>query len=77
LNLGDIALDGSKIKANASKHSAMSYGHIKKLEDQLKGEVKKLMELAEEADNGKIPDGMHLPDEIARREDRIKAIAEA
>lgn len=77
LNLGNIALDGSKIKANASKHSAMSYGHIKKLEEQLENEVKKLMELAEAADNEKIPDGMNLPDEIARREDRIKAIAGA
>ena len=77
LNLGNIALDGSKIKANASKHSAMSYGHIKKLEEQLEGEVKKLMELAEAADNEKIPDGMNLPDEIARRCDRVKAIGEA
>jgi len=77
LNLGNIALDGSKIKANASKHSAMSYGHIKKLEEQLEGEVKKLMALAEAADNEKIPDGMNLPDEIARREDRLKAIAAA
>jgi transposase len=77
LNLGNIALDGSKIKANASKHSAMSYGHIQKLEEQLEEEVKKLMELAEAADNEKIPDGMNLPDEIARREDRINAISEA
>lgn len=77
LNLGNIALDGSKIKANASKHSAMSYGHIKKLEDQLKEEVKKLMELAEAADNEKMPGGMNLPDEIARREDRLEAIAAA
>ena len=77
LNLGNIALDGSKLKANASRHSALSYGHIKKLEEQLKGEVEKLMKLAEAADNEKIPDGMNLPDEIARREDRIKAIAEA
>lgn len=77
LNLGNIALDGSKIKANASKHSAMSYGHIKKLEEQLKGEVNRLMALAEAADNEKIPDVMNLPDEIARREDRLKAIATA
>lgn len=77
LKLGNIALDGSKIKANASKHSALSYGHIKQLEAQLQGEVKKLMELAEAADNQKIPDGMNLPEEIARREDRLKAIAEA
>lgn len=77
LNLGNIALDGSKIKANASKHSALSYGHIKKLEEQLQEEVKKLMELAAAADNEKIPDGMNLPAEIARREDRIRAIAKA
>ncbi len=77
LNLGNIALDGSKIKANASRHSALSYGHIKKLEEQLQGEVKKLMALADAADNEKIPEGINLPEEIARREDRLKAIAEA
>jgi len=77
LRLGNIALDGSKIKANASKHSALSYGYIKKLEEQLKGEVRKLMALAEAADNEQIPDGIHLPDEIARREDRLRAIATA
>ena len=77
LKLGNIALDGSKIKANASRHSALSYGHIKKLEEQLQGEVRKLMELAEAADNEKIPDGMNLPEEITRREDRLKAMAVA
>lgn len=74
-NLGNIALDGSKFKANASKHSAMSYGHIKKLEEQLKEEVKKLMALAEAADNEKIPDGTNLPGEITRREVHLEAIA--
>lgn len=77
LKLGNIALDGSKIKANASKHSDLSYGHIKQLEAQLQGEVAKLMELAEAADSQKIPDGMNLPEEITRRKDRLKAIAEA
>jgi len=77
LHLGNIALDGSKLKANASKHSALSYGHIRKLEEQLTDEVKQLMELAEAADNEKIPDGINLPEEIARREDRLKAIAAA
>jgi len=75
--LGNIALDGSKIKANASRHSALSYGHIKKLEEQLQGEVRNLMELAEAADNETIPDGMNLPEEITRRADRLKAIATA
>ena len=77
LKLGNIALDGSTLNANASRHSALSYGHIKKLEEQLQGEVRKLMELAEAADNETIPDGMNLPEEITRREDRLKAIAVA
>ena len=77
LHLGNIALDGSKLKANASRHSALSYGHIRKLEAQLTGEVKRLMALAEAADNEKLPDGVDLPEEIARREDRLLAIAAA
>ena len=77
LQRGNIALDGSKLRANASKHSALSDGHIKKLDAPLHGEVKKLMALAEAADNEKIPDGINLPAEIARREDRRKAIATA
>ena len=51
----------------------MSYGYIKKLEAQLQGDVKKLMALAEAADNEKIPEGINLPAEIARREDRLTA----
>lgn len=77
LQRGNIALDGSALKANASKHSALSDGHIKKLEALLQGEVKQLMALAEAADNEKIPAGITLPAEIARREDRLKAIATA
>jgi len=77
LKLGNIALDGTKLHANASKHSALSYGHIKQLEVQLQAEVKKLMALAEAADNEKIPEGLNLPDEIKRREDRLQAIGQA
>jgi transposase len=77
LKLGNIALDGTKIKANASKHSALSYGHIQKQETQLKAEIAKLMALAEAADNQIIPDGMDIPAELARREDRLNAIAMA
>ena len=73
LKLGNIALDGSKIKANASRHSALSYGHIKKLEQQLKEEVAKLLALAEAADNERIPGGINLPEEIARREHWLQA----
>jgi transposase len=77
LKLGNIALDGTKIKANASKHSALSYGHSQKLEQQLREEVARLLSLAEAADNEAVPDGMSLPEEIIRREDRLSAIAAA
>jgi len=50
LKLGTVALDGTKVHANASRHSALSYGHAKKIEKQLKKEVKQLLRLAEQAD---------------------------
>lgn len=74
---GTVSLDGSKIHANASRHSALSYGHIEKIEVQLKEEVQKLLALGEAADQSLVPDGMSLPDEIQRREDRLTAIAAA
>ena len=77
VKLGNIALDGTKVKANASPHSALSYGHSQRLEQQLKEEVGKLLALAEAADNDAIPDGMDLPAEIALRSDRLEAIAAA
>jgi transposase len=77
LKLGTVALDGTKIHANASRHSALSYGHAKKLEKQLKREVQQLMKLAEQADAVDIPDGMSIPEELERREARLAAIAEA
>jgi transposase len=70
-----VAVDGTKIHANASRHSAMSYAHAEKIEAQIKDEVLKLMELAKKAEN--IPEGMVVPDEIKRREDRLASIAEA
>ena len=76
LKLGKISLDGSKIQANASKHSALSWGHATELEEQLKAEVAKLMALAETAD-AEVPERMDIPSELKRREDRLKAIAEA
>ena len=74
---GTVSLDGTKIHANASKHSALSYGHAEKIEAQLKAEVQEMVELAEAADQRSIPDGVSLPDEITRREDRLAAIAKA
>jgi len=77
LKLGTVALDGTKVHANASRHSALSYGHAKKLEKQLKREVKQLLRLAEQADAADVPDGMSIPEELERREQRLMAIAEA
>lgn len=77
LKLGTVALDGTKIHANASRHSALSYGHAQKLEKRLKREVQQLLKFAEAADAANIPDGMSIPEELERREARLAAIAEA
>ena len=77
LKLGTVCLDGTKIHANASRHSALSHGHIVKLEAQLKQEVLELLALAEAADTANIPDGMRLPKELKLREDRLAAMATA
>jgi transposase len=77
LKMGTVGLDGTKVHANASRHSALSYGHAKKIEKQLKKEVKQLLKLAERADAADIPDGMSIPQELERRELRLAAIAEA
>ena len=77
LKLGNISIDGTKIKANASKHKALSWEYANKLEKRLKAEVNELMEKAEQTDQADIADGMNIPDEIARREDKLEVIAEA
>lgn len=77
LKLGHIALDGTKIGANASKHKALSWAHANKIEAQLRQEVQTLLALAEKSDRAAKPDGMDVPAEIARREDRLSAIAQA
>ncbi|HKS87875.1 MAG TPA: IS1182 family transposase [Stellaceae bacterium] len=77
LKLGTVALDGTKIHANASRHNALSYEHAGKIEAQLKGEVAELLALAAAADQAEVPDGMSIPQELARREDRVARLAEA
>ena len=77
LKLGTVGLDGTKIHANASKHSALSYEHACKIEAQLKAEVAELLAKAEAADQADVLDGMSIPEELARREERLKKIAEA
>jgi hypothetical protein len=77
LKLGSVSLDGSKIKANVSKHKALNYGHACKLEAQIKAEVAELLKKAEAADRADIPDGMNIPEELELREKRLAAIAAA
>ena len=82
LRLGAVSLDGSKIQGNASKHKAMSWGHANKLEEQLHGEVQRLLELAERADS-EAPEQqqqqveLDIPAELQRRQERLAAIQEA
>jgi transposase len=83
VKLGHVAIDGSKLQANASKHKAMSYDRMEEKEKQLQGEVEKLLAQAAETDAaedkqyGKGNRGNELTGELARREGRLKKIAEA
>jgi hypothetical protein len=77
LQLGTVGLDGTKVHANASRHSALSYARAGKIEAQLKAEVSELMAKAEAADRADLPDGLSIPDELARREARLQKLAEA
>jgi transposase len=77
LKLGTVSLDGTKIKANASKHKALSWAHANKLEEQLNTEVEELLRKAEDADNTPLPEEMDVPAELARRKQRLSTIAQA
>jgi transposase len=71
-----VAIDGTKILANASKHSAMSHGHLEKQMDLAEEQIAQLMAKAEDADSTPLEDGLSIPDEIKRREDRIVKLKE-
>lgn len=77
LKLGTVALDGTKIHANASRHSALSHDHASKLEAQLKQEVAELLALAEACDRADAPDGLSIPEELAIRQERLARIQDA
>jgi transposase len=83
VKLGRVAVDGTKIKANASKHKAMSYGRMVEKEAQLKREIRDLLKQAEAADaeedrrHGSGKSGEELPAELSFREGRLKKIREA
>ncbi len=74
---GTVSLDGTKLHANASRHSALVYRARAEDQAQLKAEVQEMLKLAEAADQGNVPEGVDLPAEIKRREDRLAAIATA
>ena len=82
VKLGHVALDGTKVRANASKHKAMSYKRMKEKEAQLQGEVDELLRRAQEVDEeegrryGKDKRGDELPEELAFREGRLEKIRE-
>jgi transposase len=83
VKLGHVSLDGTKIKANASRHKAMSYGRMKEEETKLKQEIKDLLSQAEATDSeedrryGRQSRGDELPKELARRQDRLAKILAA
>ena len=83
VKLGHIALDGTKVKANASRHKAMSYGRMKQEEERLKEGIHQLLSKAEAVDQqedkeyGADHRGDELPEELARRESRLKRIQQA
>jgi len=83
VKLGHVALDGTKIKANASRHKAMSYGRMKEEEKRLRKEMRELLKRAESTDaaedreHGRERRGDELPEELARRESRLQKIREA
>ena len=75
--LGTVALDGTQIHANASRHRALSYEHAGQFEAPLQADVADLLTRAEAADHSDVPDGMSIPDELARREGQLRQIAQA
>jgi len=83
VELGHVSLDGTKVRANASKHKAMSYGRMEKKAEELEAEVKRLLEQAQAVDDdedsryGKSRRGDELPDELRFKQDRLKKIKEA
>jgi transposase len=83
VRMGTLACDGTKVKANASKHKAMSYGRMRESEQRLKREIERITELAQQIDRAEDqelgPDfrGDELPEELQRRETRLAKIQEA
>jgi len=77
VKLGNIYIDGTKVQANASRHKAMSYEYMKRLEIQLEEDIKKLLDFAENQDEKEKDIELDIPAEISRRQDRLEKIKKA
>ncbi|MDP2990719.1 MAG: IS1182 family transposase [Kiritimatiellota bacterium] len=77
LTLGNISLDGSKLRADASKHHAVSHGRLLELEQRLRAEVEELLALGAQADQEPLPEGLDVAHEVALREARLVNLTEA
>lgn len=77
VKLGHIHIEGTKIQANASRHKAMSYEYMKRLEEQLEGEIDKLLELAGTQDEKEKDQQLAIPEELKRRKERLEKIKQA
>jgi transposase len=77
LKLGKISLDGSKLHADASKSKAVSYRRLLQLEKQLRAEVEELLALGERADQGGVPEGLDVGEELVFRQARLANLAQA
>src|SRR5205807_2918089 len=83
IRMGTPAIDGTKVRANASKHKGMSYGRMKEEEEKLQAEIAELLGRAQAVDEAEDEQygverrGDELPEELPRREDRLKKIQEA
>ena len=83
LRLGRVALDGTKMQANASKHKAMSWGRMRRAEKQIAAEVQQMLaeaaeaDAAEDAHYGPEQTGQELPEELQRRQTRLEKIRQA
>ena len=77
LKLGRISLDGSKIHADASKSKAVSYKRLLEMERQLQREVEELLALSEQADEGELPAGLDIEEEVVFRRKRLSSLARA
>jgi transposase len=77
VKIGNIYIDGTKVQANASRHKAMSYEYIQKLEKQLEEEIEKLLDLATSKDESEKGSDLDIPEELKLRKDRLTKIQEA